>query len=168
LRRAIEPDLPERFPSRYLRVEEGRIALVLPTDSEVDFEVFENLITQAKWESALAIYHGDFLPEYRYADWCTAQREWLRQDYQTALLAMARQWIAEGRFRESLDACRKVLAIEPWQEEAVLIGMQALVGLGNITSALRLYQTLEKSLREDLGVEPQAELQAYYQALLNK
>jgi len=46
--------------------------------------------------------------------------------------------------------------------------MQALVGLGNITSALRLYQTLEKSLREDLGVEPQAELQAYYQALLNK
>ena len=168
LRRAIEPDLPERFPSRYLRVEEGRIALVLPTDSEVDFEVFENLITQAKWESALAIYHGDFLPEYRYAEWCTAQREWLRQDYQTALLAMARQWIAEGRFRGSLDACRKVLAIEPWQEEAVLIGMQALVGLGNITSALRLYQTLEKSLREDLGVEPQAELQAYYQALLNK
>jgi len=81
---------------------------------------------------------------------------------------MARQWIAEGRFRDSLDACRKVLAIEPWQEEAVLIGMQALVGLGNITSALRLYQTLEKSLREDLGVEPQAELQAYYQALLNK
>jgi len=112
-------------------VEEGRIALVLPPGSEVDYEAFERHILHEAWEAALAIYDGDFLPEYRYADWCAAQREWLRQDYEQALLAMARRWIAGGRFRESLDACRKVLAIEPWQEEAVLIGMQALVGLGN-------------------------------------
>ncbi len=168
LRRALEPDLPEKFPSRYLRVEVGRIVLVLPPGSEVDYEIFERFILHEAWESALAIYRSDFLPEYRYADWCAAQREWLRQDYEQALLAMARRWIADGRFRESLESCRKVLAVEPWQEEAVLIGMQAWVGLGNITAALRLYRTLEKTLREDLGVEPQAELQAYYQALLNK
>jgi len=168
LRRALEPDLPEKFPSRYLRVEVGRIALILPPGSEVDYEIFERHILHEVWEAALAIYRGDFLPEYRYVDWCAAQREWLRQDYQTALLAMARRWIAEGRFRESLDACRKVLAVEPWQEEAVLLGMQAWAGLGNTTAALRLYRTLEKTLREDLGVAPQAELQAYYQALLNK
>ena len=168
LRRALEPDLPEKFPSRYLRVEEGRIALVLPPGSEVDYEAFERHILHEAWEAALAIYRGDFLPEYRYADWCAAQGEWLRQDYEQALLAMARQWIAEGCFRESLEACRKVLALEPWQEQAVLIGMQAWAGLGNTTAALRLYRTLEKTLQEELGVAPQAELQAYYQALLNK
>jgi len=168
LRRALEPDLPEKFPSRYLRVEVGRIVLVLPPGSEVDYEIFERFILHEACESALAIYGGDFLPEYRYADWCAAQREWLRQDFQTALLAMAHQWIAGGRFRESLESCRKVLALEPWQEQAVLIGMQAWAELGNTTAALRLYQTLEKTLQEELGVEPQAELQAYYQALLNK
>jgi len=92
----------------------------------------------------------------------------LRQDYQTALLMMARRWLAEDRFRDALEACHKVLAIEPWQEEAVLLGMQAFIGIGNIAGALRLYQTLEKTLQEELGVKPQAELQAYYQTLLNK
>ena len=168
LRRALEPDLPEKFPSRYLRVEEGRIALVLPPGSELDYELFERYIKQANWESALAIYQGDFLPEYRYADWCAAQREWLRQDYQIALLMMARRWLAEDRFRDALEACHKVLAIEPWQEKAVLLGMQAFIGIGNIAGALRLYQTLEKTLQKDLGVKPQAELQAYHQTLLDK
>jgi len=81
---------------------------------------------------------------------------------------MARRCLAEGRFRDALEACHKVLAIEPWQEEAVLLGMQSYTGIGNIAGALRLYQTLEKALQKDLGVKPQAELQAYHQTLLNK
>jgi DNA-binding SARP family transcriptional activator len=155
LRRALEPDLPEKFSSRYLRVDDGSIALVLPPDSQVDYETFLSHVRRADWDAALACYPGEFLPEYRYADWAEAHRRWLAQDYQRALLAKAR-------------TCRKLLAAEPWQEQAALLGMQACVELGDSAGALRLYRTLENTLQTDLGVEPQPELQTLYRSLLNR
>ena len=168
LRRALEPDLPEKFSSRYLWVDDGSIALVLPPDSHVDYETFLCHIRRADWDAALASYPGEFLPEYRYADWAEAHRRWLAQDYQRALLAKARFWLSEKQFQPALDACRKLLSVEPWQEQAVLLGMQACIGLGDSAGALRLYRTLEKTLQTDLGVEPQPELQVLYRSLLNR
>ena len=168
LRRALEPDLPEKFSSRYLRVDDGSIALVLPPDSQVDYETFLSHVRRADWDAALACYPGEFLPEYRYADWAEAHRRWLAQDYQRALLAKARTCMSEKQFQPALDACRKLLAAEPWQEQAALLGMQACVELGDSAGALRLYRTLEKTLQTDLGVEPQPELQTLYRSLLNR
>ncbi len=74
----------------------------------------------------------------------------------------------EGQFALVLDACRKLVAAEPWQEQAVLLGMQACMGLGDAAGALRFYQTLEKTLRTELGVKPQAELQELYCSLLKR
>ncbi len=168
LRRTLEPDLPEKFPSRYLRVDDGSIALVLPPGSKVDFETFLSHIRRADWDAALACHPGEFLPEYRYADWAEAHRRWLVQNYQRALLAKAGTWLAEKQFLQALDACRELLADEPWHEQAVLLGMRACIGLGNTAGALRLYRTLEKTLQNELGVEPQPELQDLYRSLLNR
>lgn len=57
------------------------------------------------------------------------------------------------------------MADEPWQEQAVLLGMQACVQLGKKADALRLYRALEKVLSSELDVEPQLELQALYHTL---
>jgi DNA-binding SARP family transcriptional activator len=168
LRRALEPDLPEKFPSRYLEVNDGQVTLHLPPASKVDYESFADHYHRKEWNAALACYGGEFLPEYRYADWTISQRQWLIQNYQHALLEMASAWLAENRCSEALDACRKILAVEPWQEQAVLLGMRACLGLGNPTGALRLYQSLEKALHNELGIEPQAELQALYHSLLKR
>jgi DNA-binding SARP family transcriptional activator len=165
LRRALEPDLPEKFPSRYLEVEEGQVTLHLPPDSWVDFETFEAHCRQGEWEAALALYGGELLPEYLYADWAIAPRQRLAFLYQQALLAVAKDRLAEGRFAEVLDACHRALALEPWQEQAVLVGMQACVGLNDRAGALRLYKNLEKTLRQDLDTTPSDELQALYRSL---
>ncbi len=165
LRRALEPDLPEKFPCRYLRVEDGKIVLNLPPDSEVDDEIFMSCIRREDWDAALAWYGGAFLPEYRFAGWAEAHRRWLQQNYQRALLVKAGEWLAEQQFQQALDACQKILADDPWQEQAVRIGMQACIGMGNSTGAIRLYRTLEKVLRDELEVEPQADLQLLYRSL---
>ncbi|MGC8958600.1 MAG: BTAD domain-containing putative transcriptional regulator [Chloroflexia bacterium] len=165
LRRALEPDLPEKFPSRYLEVEEGRVTLHLPAGSWVDFEAFEACCRRGEWEATLSLYGGEFLPESRYADWTMAPRERLSLLYQQALLAAARSRLAEGRPAEALDACRRLLALEPWHEEAVLLGMRACVALNDLAGARRLYLALEKALREDLGTAPQEELQTLYRSL---
>ncbi len=165
LRRALEPELPDKFPSRYLEVEEGRVTLHLPSGSSVDFESFEMYCQRAEWEAALALYSGEFLPEYLYAEWATTPRLRLTQLYLRALLAVAEQKLSNGLFQEVLDACRRVLAIEPWQEQAVLLGMQACLGLNDRAQARRLYRNLENSLRQDLNTEPPKELQLLYQSL---
>jgi DNA-binding SARP family transcriptional activator len=173
LRRAFEPDLPEKFPSRYVEVSHGQVTLRLPPSSTIDYETFLAHYRRGEWEAALACYcadghPGEFLPQYRYADWSISQRQWLAQDYQHALLEMAKSWLAEGRCIEALDACRKILKAEPWQEQAVLLGMHACLSLENYGGALRLYKTLEKKLHDELGIEPQAELQALYHSLIKQ
>jgi LuxR family maltose regulon positive regulatory protein len=168
LRRIFEPDLPEKFPSRYLEVSDGLVVLHPPPGSSVDYERFDTSCKQQAWEAALACYEGEFLPEYRYADWSIVIRQRLMQNYQHALLEQAAAWIAEGRYTEVLDACQRVVALEPWQEQAVLLGMRACLKLNDRTGALRWYKNLEKSLRIDLGAEPQEELQSLYHSLLKR
>lgn len=168
LRRALEPDLPDKFPSRYLEVEEGQATLHLPPGSWLDLTAFEARCRQGEWEEALALYGGELLPDYRYADWSLAPRERLALLYQRALLAVAQARLAEGRFVEALDACRCLLALEPWQEQAVLVAMRACVALNDRAGALRLYLNLEKTLREELDTAPQEELRAFHRSLLLK
>jgi two-component SAPR family response regulator len=114
LRHALEPELPDKFPSRYLAAEEGRITLCLPPSSEVDVETMESHYRQGEWEIVLRIYGGDFLPEYSYADWSLAPRERFSILHRQALLAAAQARFDTGRFAEVLEACRRILAAEPW------------------------------------------------------
>jgi LuxR family maltose regulon positive regulatory protein len=166
LRRALEPDLPEKFPSRYLRVEESMITLNLPPASNVDYIQFEALCRQQNWEAALAQHQYDWLPEFLYAGWAALERQRLAYLRLSAMLAQAEAFLAGGQLREALAACQGVLALEPWQEQAALLGMRASAGLNDRAGALRLYRNLEKSLRDELGADPLPELQSLYHKLI--
>lgn len=166
LRRALEPDLPDKFPSRYLKVEEGLVTLHLPPGSWVDFEAFEQYIRAREWENALALFEGEPFPDDRYADWAAMPCRRLKECFLEALLAVAQAHLDAGRPHEALDACRRILAVDAWQEEAVRLGMLACLSLNDRAGALRLYRDLERTLREDLGVAPQADLRKLYYNLL--
>jgi DNA-binding SARP family transcriptional activator len=165
LRRALEPELPDKFPSRYLTVDEGEAMLCLPPGSTVDIAAFEEHCAKRDWEAALALYGGDLLPDWLYADWAAASRERFRAVCQRALVARAQARLAEGHFQEALDDCRRVLEIEPWQEQAVHVGMRAALALNDLATARRLYRGLEKRLREELHTSPQEELQVLFRSL---
>jgi len=165
LRRALEPDLPDKFASRYLEVEEGRAALHLPPGSTLDCEDFAAHCRRGEWEAALALSGGELLPEFAYADWATMPRQQVARECQRALLAVAQAGLAQGAFQAAIDACHRLLALEPWHEQAVELGMRACLALNDLTGARRLYRELEKRLHDELGVAPQAELQALYRAL---
>jgi DNA-binding SARP family transcriptional activator/tetratricopeptide (TPR) repeat protein len=166
LRRALEPDLPRRFPSRYVITEGGQVTLHLPKGSRVDGEALERHIQAEAWEAALTLYHGDLFPDDRYADWAALPRERFRQYALQAAVEVARQRLEAEDARGSLDAARRALTLEPWQEEAVLVGMRACLALNDRTGALRLYLELAACLREELDIAPRAELQSLYESLL--
>ena len=81
-------------------------------------------------------------------------------------MGAARQRLEAGQAGAALKVCRRALAVEPWHEQAVLVGMRACLALNDRTGALRLYCNLERILREDLGAAPQPELEQFYQKLL--
>jgi len=166
LRRALEPDLPEKFPSRYLEVEEGQVILHLPPDSWLDLDVFRRCLQAQDWEAAVAICGGELFTGDRYADWAAVPRERLNREFIRAAQAAARQRWERHDCDGVLEICRRILALEPWQEETVYLAMQASVALNDRAGALRLYCELERSLAEAFGIEPQAELRQFYRSLL--
>lgn len=166
LRRALEPDLPRQFPSRYLEVDGECVTLHLPPDSWVEHEVFAELVRQGEFEKALELYGGRLFPQDPYADWAVWERERLAQRYLQALLGAAKNALNEDRPDDALMLARKALKLEPWQEQATRLGMEAYLALGDRAGALRLYQALAVRLQEDLAIEPGEELRAFYRRIV--
>lgn len=165
LRHALEPHLPDKFPSRYLKVEGELISLRLPPGSSVDFEHFERVLPIAiqthsaeRLQEALKLYAGELFPADRYADWSEEKRQELKDLWQRGMLALAKIYLDNGQNYLAINCCRQVLHSDPWNEEAALMGMQAYIGLNDIPHALQVYQALEKTLREDLDTIPGADL----------
>ena len=165
LRRILEPDLPDKFPSRYLDVEEGRVALRLPIDSTIDFEVFEQHVCHEHWAAAVSINGGDLFPDDSYADWAAAPRERLSQLRLRVLSIQAQLELNAGHPAVALDLCRQALSIEPWHEPVVLIAMRASLALNDRPNAIRLYRSLAHTLETEFGLTPLLELRDLYTAI---
>ena len=186
LRRILEPDLPHRFPSRYLDVEGEQVALRLPSGSTLDVEEFEHGLTrwlaahgeslsasqlrqaappqayeaEAELKHLLALYADDLFPPDHYTEWALAPRERLAELCLRGLLALAQLQLMLDQPHAALDACRRALAREPWREDVVLTGMQAHLRLNDRAAALRLYSRLEQALREEFKLAPRPDLYA--------
>ena len=167
LRRVLEPDLPDKFPSRYLEVDEGRVTLHLPIGTRLDFEELEQRVCDERWAEALALYGGDLCPDDRYADWAVAPRERYTQLYLRVLIVQAQLDFDAHDYTHTLDRCRHALTIEPWHEAAVLLAMRAHLAQNDRPGALRLYRTLERTLHDELGLAPMPELLTLFQRVMN-
>lgn len=169
LRHLLEPDLPDRrFFCRYLDVSEERVTLILPPDSKIDFLEFDRLIRQKDWGNAIALYQGEYLPAYRYAEWAIGLRQHFADRFELALLSLAEEKLNGGSPAACLDLAQRALLHNAWQERAVAMGMQAALQLDDRVTALKLYQRLEKKLNQDLGVAPQSQLQLLYSEALKR
>lgn len=166
LRHILEPDLPEKFPSRYLSVEGERVYLNLPAGTHVDFEQFEILIQRAiqtrsieNLERALSQYIDDLFPMDRYKDWSTSRRESLSELRQRGILALGQAYMKNERTLDALDCSRRVLTLDPWNEDGALLGMNACLAMGDMPRALRIYLELEDVLKKELAITPRSDLQ---------
>lgn len=171
LRHVLEPDLPDKFPSRYLKVEGELIMLQLPPGSSVDFEHFERVLPLAiqtrsaeRLQEALNLYSGELFPSDRYADWSAEKRLSLAELRQRGLLALAKTYLDQDQYYNAITCIRSILHLDNWNEEAVLVGMHAYAGLQDIPHALQLYNDLEKTLLTELGIVPRSDLRTLAQS----
>jgi DNA-binding SARP family transcriptional activator len=114
---------------------------------------------------ALDISRASFLPDI-YDQWIDTQRSVFREQRLAALREIIA--IASGQKDDlaCIDHCRRYLAIEPMSEEIACICMGSLKNLGRLSEIKKVYQTLEKTLREEIQSAPASETHLFYRSLI--
>ncbi len=182
LRNALEPGLPSRAKSSYLKVERGVYWLELPQGSCIDIEVFEQLVDKGLslnregrevhalecLREAEKIYKADLLPEDLYEDWVAPFREKFSIMLRDSLKAMLSICFEMQSWDECVRICNKLIGIDPWDEEAYVYLMKIYMLQGMETEALKVYKRCEQTLKEELNLAPSKELEDLRQRIVKR
>ncbi len=122
-------------------------------------------------QSALAVYRGDFLEGFYVRDapdleqWVLSQRAYYREAVVNGLHALATYAEQLGDLPQAVVHTRRLLALEPWREEAHRHLMKMLARSGQRAAALAQFETCRRILNEELVVEPDAETLTLVEAI---
>jgi DNA-binding SARP family transcriptional activator len=173
VRHALEPELPPRGDSAYLRTRDSMVSLAMEHVS-IDADRFQLMAERALRESdltacerALEGYGGELLPEDRYADWCAGRRDFLAELRVRLLLELAQAYEARGSYNLSADRLREVLREDPSREEVHRRLMRLYVQMGMPDQVVRQFQLCEAALRSQLDLSPQEETLSLLQDVLD-
>ena len=171
-RRALQPGLPRRQDSAYLRLADGM--LVLNTERViVDADEFEQLAEDAlrrreiaAYDAAFAAYGGELLPEDRYESWCSERRTALAELHTRLLLGMAEGLERRGSYSEAAERLRDVLQQDPTREAVHRQLMRLYAWMGAPDQAMRQFHSCEAVLRHELDLTVQPETISLYDEIL--
>ena len=119
-----------------------------------------------------ALYRGDFLQGFHVRDaptfdeWMMTQREWLHRLVVELFEDQAAYYARQGEYALALWHLDRLLALEPWSEEAHRQRMLLLARLDRRSAALKQYATCRRILDAEFGVAPSAETMALYDRIL--
>lgn len=116
------------------------------------------------YESALVIYHGDFLEETPYADWAREEREQRLVEYLSAAERLASLLVGHGESERGLRWANAILAKDPLWEQAYALLMQCHWQQGHRALAVRVYERCRR-LRESLCIEPSPRTKALFEEI---
>jgi len=163
----------------FIRREGEYLQLDLSAGVGVDVDEFARLLRKAKtlegsdpdaalrhYESALALYHGDFLEENLYAEWAGEEREHALVEYLSAAERLARLWVHRGDYERGARWANAILAKDPLWEEAYVLLMECHWKQGNRALAARIFEQCSKRLREALRIEPSPRTQALFETIV--
>ena len=120
---------------------------------------------------SLRLYRGDFLEGFHvrdapdFEDWMLAERARLRELALGALHTLTQFHTSRGHFTEAIVYASRMLAFDPWREEAHRQLMLLQARTGQWSAALAQYETCKKILEKELGVEPSLETTSLYERI---
>jgi len=176
INKVLEPERKPRAEPQFIQRQGLTYGLNMES-TWIDAIAFEDLIATANqrqpesaktaiatYQQAILLYKGDYLPERRYEDWSSAERERLQVLALGAMTTLA-GLLLETSPLESIRLTQRVLAVDPVWEDAYRIQMKAYMAQGNRPMALRTYQQCVKALAEELAIEPLPETQRLFEQI---
>lgn len=154
----------------YLLVTRQTVQFNPQSDYELDVQQFLAAVEAGDLETAVSTYHGDLLPGFtcdslEFEDWLRQERESLNQTAVSAMYDLAQAYLGNNQLDKAQETARQQLSLEPWREQAHRQLMQALALAGERVKALAQYEQCRERLWEELGIEPEAETVALYEAI---
>ena len=122
----------------------------------------------------MEIYRGDFMVGFNLPDspgfdeWRFFQGEELRQLLADALQRLINWHVSRGEYEQGIFYARRWLSLDRLHEPAHRSLMQLYAWSGQQAAAMRQYQECQRILQEELGVEPEEETQAVYEAVKSR
>lgn len=179
LTKAIEPNRPEGAPTYYIIQQGDTYGFNIESDHNYDAAEFSMKADQARnvfhrgrrdealvlYRQAVDLYGGTFLPDCLYDDWSVVERERLGLLFTEVSLRLGAMLIEDDQPHEAIGLAWRVLEYDQAQEEAYQLLMRAYGGLGERSTALRIYARCVVALEQDLGVEPLPQTMAIYQQI---
>ena len=119
----------------------------------------------------VGLYQGSFLDELQingaagFEEWVGMQRARLERIALDALEALVTAYLERGEYGRGVQHARRLLQIDPFRERSHLLLMTLLARDGQRSAAVAHYDACRRLLREELGVPPGQELQAFYERI---
>ena len=140
----------------------------------IDIKAFEALIQKGDLNSlvlAVELYQGDFMAGM-YLDDCPEFEQWLRVEQESwrrrvtqVLCQLVEHHTRRNEPEPALKHAARLLTIDACQEETHRQKMLLLAQSGQRSAALAQYEACCRILRDELGVEPEAETVALYEQI---
>ena len=123
-------------------------------------------------QQALDLHQGDFLAGFyvddapAFDEWVLVEQERLRDLARGGLALLVEATTARGSLADALRHAQRLVALDPWREDAHRRAMRLLALTGRRGAALAQYEQCRRVLADELGAEPTRETQALYRQLL--
>jgi LuxR family maltose regulon positive regulatory protein len=167
LRNALEPEREAGGDSSFVKRDGDTIRLGMELGIRVDADEFSRLLKVARaqeavnieesivrYETALALYRGEFLGDNRYAEWAEAERLERRREFIVASERLTSLLIRAGEYERAVRWAETMLQHDPLWEPAYTLLMEAFWRQGNRALAVRTFNRCRKRLKDALGVSP--------------
>jgi len=109
-------------------------------------------------ERMVALYRGDYLEEDIYEDWTFAEREELRSIYFGSTIELANVYVMNGDKNKAEKLLLKILAIDPYNEEACLCLLKLYIATNQRGRAVKLYSNFVNRFEKELRIKPDERL----------
>lgn len=153
------PDIGE-----FVEVDNENVRWIPTGPTEVDVLRFRDAMAAGDFELAARLYSGDLLPAC-YDDWVLDERARLRAEAHGALVRLTEEAAKHNDHKARIRHAQRITDLEPTDEVAVRIQMEAHLALGDRAAALRCYHRYAEVLERDLAVAPGEAIGAMYQQL---
>lgn len=118
-------------------------------------------------ETAMQVYRGPFLDELS-SEWCATQRYDLEVRFASASLTLASIYLDNADPIRAIPLCERILAGDPFNEDAVLLLVRAYLSTGDRGSAALRWRAFERRLQSEAGVRPSLEAASQYRRLIEQ
>jgi LuxR family transcriptional regulator, maltose regulon positive regulatory protein len=139
---------------------EHRIAEAEKAKREGDQEAVEHNV-----EAAYALYRGEFMTGV-FDDWVEERRNYYREQHGRIAKSLLKTAFKKKDWARSLKFAGEILQADPYREDIHFFIMRIYAAQGKRNAAKHQFETLQKLLKDELGVEPAAETKRFYQDLL--